>query len=628
MIKLKPWQWIILSAPVFLVVAFVGTASAMQIHAWGVNWVWGIIVLTLFGWRWLVVKWLKPPESELDDLPSLDLESNAEGTEVQYQKAQSIVQSALKAAREDVSPWEDWLLFFQRAQSLVEKIAHVYHPSVKRPLLNIYVPQAYGLLRGTVDDVDRWMQKLSPVLGKVSIGQAYEAYEVYQRYEPAAKLAYKAWRWAQWVLNPAVAIARTATASSVSQANQQLVANLGQVMRETTLKALGERAIALYSGNEVTIFASLPESEILPEQTQSLHAIMTEALPEESVKTAPIQVLLAGRTGAGKSSLMNTIFRRDVAEVDVLPSTDALQAYHYQASTQDELLLWDAPGYEQAGQADYREQVLSHALDCDILLLVTPALDPALQMDLDFLEAVKEVAPDLPVILVTTQVDRLRPLREWSLPYDWREGDRPKEKNIRGAVIFRQETLGHLVDVVLPCVTLQTAPARPSWGLPDLSENILDLLDPAKQIRLARFLSDRDARIRSAAQIIDQYILQMSTTQGLTAFLKSPILGFLSTLMVGSPQLATILAAQLPLEEAPVVMGKLQMAYDLYRLLGDDRHKFDVLAIWPLVQKNEQAIPQQTWALGQTLIEFWLGQTQRDQMGDRYIHFLTQQING
>ena len=32
----------------------------------------------------------------------------------------------------------------------------------KRPLLNIYIPQAYGLIRGTVDEVDRWMEQTIP----------------------------------------------------------------------------------------------------------------------------------------------------------------------------------------------------------------------------------------------------------------------------------------------------------------------------------------------------------------------------------------------------------------------------------------------------------------------------------
>ena len=619
MIKLKPWQWIVLSTPLLLVLTFIGIASAVQIHNWGVNWIWAIIILLLLGWRWLVIQWLRPNESELDAFSSPEFETDS--SDELTRKAEEIVRAEILAARDDLPPWENWILFFQRTQSLIEKVAHVYYPTVKRPLLNIYVPQAYGLLRGTVDDVDRWMQKLSPVLGKVTIGQAYEAYEVYQRYEPAARMAFRAWQWAQWLLNPAVAIARTATSSSVSQANQQLLANLGQVMRETTLKALGERAIALYSGNDVQAIETLPEQEVATQKTQSLQTLMAESLPEEPIKTSPVQVLLAGRTGAGKSSLMNTIFRRDVAKVDVLPSTDSLQSYHYHTDTQDELLIWDAPGYEQAGQENYREQVLSHATDCDILLLVTPALDPALQMDLEFLKTLQEVAPDLPKLVVVSQVDRLRPLREWSPPYQWREGDRPKEQSIRDAVAYRQETLGHWVETVLPCVTAQTHPSRSEWGLADLSTNLLDLLEPAKQFRLARFLNDRDARVKSAAKIIDQYVRQMSTTQGLTSLLKSPILGFLSTLMTGSPQLATILAAQLPIEDLPVVMGKLQMAYDLYNLLGAEEQKFDLLAIWPLVQTNDQSVPDQTWVLGHTLIEFWLQNTTRENLSERYQYF-------
>ena len=49
-----------------------------------------------------------------------------------------------------------------------------------------------------------------------------------------------------------------------------------------------------------------------------------------------------------------------------------------------------------------------------------------------------------------------------------------------------------------------------------------------------------------ATRLIDRYIVQMSTTQGLATFLKSPVLQFLATLTTGTPTLAYLLAEQIP----------------------------------------------------------------------------------
>ncbi len=113
---------------------------------------------------------------------------------------------------------------------------------------------------------------------------------------------------------------------------------------------------------------------------------------------------------------------------------------------------------------------------------------------------------------------------------------------------------------------------------------LLQSIEPSKQIRLARFLRNLDARIVAAASIIDRYSLQMTTTEGLTQLLKSPVLEFVSTLTTGSPALAQLLAAQIPVEQLPVVIGKLQMAKDLHSLLNTSHTKpinFNLLTLWP-----------------------------------------------
>jgi uncharacterized protein len=623
MIRLQPWQLIVLALPIAGVVGFLMAAAGMQIHQWGLSWIWAIILVVFVGWRFLMVRWLKPIEIEI---PSFVPDQTPSGRAAQHQQAEAKVREMLQTSRDDGPPWGNWSLFFQRCQQLVEAIALTYAPQSKRPLLNIYVPQAYGLLRGTIDDVGQWMQKLSPVLGQVTIEQAYSAYETYQKLEPAARLAMKAWNYAQWVLNPLVALARTTTQGYSTQANQALVTNLGQMMREATLRALGERAIALYSG-EAPQSAALVEAA--PLQTQTLRDIFTQASNQQAPDQQPLNLLIIGRTGAGKSSLVNTLFREDLAAVDVLPSTDHIQSYAFETPDGEVLLLWDTPGYEQIGMEQYTQAVLEKADQADLLLLITPVTDPTLQMDLDLLNLLKQQSADVPRLTIVTQVDKLRPLREWNPPYDWQKGDRPKEQNIRDAVRYRESLLKEAGGLVLPLVTEDRAQGRTAWGESVLAQAILNTLDPAKQFRLSRFLRDLETRTQTAAKIIEHYTLQMGTAQGLTALIKSPALKFLSTFLTGSPALAIVLSERLPIEQSPVVLGKLQMAYELYMLLAPAATplQFDVLSIWPLLLERSPSLPQETWALGHALAEYWTqipSQSDRPALSDRYRYYLSQ----
>ncbi|MGB5593694.1 MAG: GTPase, partial [Crocosphaera sp.] len=185
MMRLKPWQWLILASPLIIIVSFFIIAGGLQIHQWGLNWIWGVFILMLLGWRWLLVKWTQPIEQQIETLVTqvtqeVDNEQNKIAATIADQetlgKIETVIYDILQETRNDPPFWEDWSIFWQRCQTLVTAIAQIYHPEIKYPLLNIYIPQAYGLIRGTVDDLDRWMQQLSPVLNQVSIAQAYQAY--------------------------------------------------------------------------------------------------------------------------------------------------------------------------------------------------------------------------------------------------------------------------------------------------------------------------------------------------------------------------------------------------------------------------------------------------------------------
>jgi predicted GTPase len=635
MVRLKPWQWVVLALPIATIVGFLLVAAGLQIHEWRLNWIWGVFTLVFVGWRWLLVKWTRPAVGQMEAVMAevnKELESTANqavglpaGNDATNQ-SEAALQKILVTAKDDRPLWEDWATFWQRCQELVVAIASIYHPEDKYPLLNIYIPQAYSLIRGTVDDLDQWIQKLSPALNQLTVGQAYQAYEVYRKLEPSARKLWKAWNWAQWFFNPVVAVAKQVSQRSNNQATQELLVNLNQLLREAALRNLCRQAIALYSGTTLPIAASPVTNPAIPKaKTQTLREILAQAEPAEEVEQKPVNILLAGRTGSGKSSLINTLFQTDKAAVDVLPSTDRIQNYHWQTKSGETLTLWDTPGYEQVNRADLRELVLDYAINADLLLLVTPALDPALQMDVDFLKDLKADVTDLPAIAIVTQVDRLRPIREWQPPYDWQWGDRPKEIAIREATEYRAQQLVDFCNIVLPIVTSDSKTGRLAWGIDALSLALVNAIAPAKQLRLARFLRNLEARTVAAAKIIDRYTFQMATTQGLTTLLKSPVLQFLSTMTTGSPTLAYLLAEQIPVEQLPIVIGKLQMAYDLFSLLNADEgdiRNFNLLSLWPLLLENPAAPDRNAWAFGHALVEYWTQNLTVEQLRERFEFYL------
>ncbi|AUB40728.1 P-loop containing nucleoside triphosphate hydrolase [Nostoc flagelliforme CCNUN1] len=635
MVRLKPWQWVVLAIPIAFIIIFLLVSAGLQIHAWGINWIWGVFTLLFVGWRWLLVKWTQPAVNQVEAVLAQvqeELESTAEdtvrppvGSDV-TKLAEAALQEILQAAQSDRPIWEDWQTFWTRCQDLVVAIAHIYNPQIQYPLLNIYVPQAYGLIRGTVDDMDRWMQKLSPVLNQVTVGQAYQGYEVYRKLEPSARKFWKAWNWAQWLLNPVAAVAKQVSKGSSNQATQQLLGNLSQLFREAALRNLCQQAIALYGRTTLPVSATVVSTPTLPKaETQTLREILTQAEPAEVVEQKPVNILLVGRTGSGKSSLINTLFQADLAAVDVLPSTDRIQNYQWQTESGETLTLWDTPGYEQVNRADLRNLVLDYAINADLLLLVTPALDPALQMDVDFLQDIKAEVADLPAIAIVTQVDRLRPIREWQPPYDWEWGDRPKEIAMREATEYRAKLLGNFCNLVVPVVTGDSKTNRIAWGVEALSLGLIDAIAPTKQLRLARFLRNLEVRTVAAAKIIDHYTFQMATTQGLTSLLKSPVLQFVSTLSTGSPALAYMLAEQIPVEQLPIVIGKLQMGYELFSLLNTANPNplnFELLSLWPLLLENSASPDRNAWAFGHALVEYWTQNLTVEQLRERFEYYL------
>ena len=117
----------------------------------------------------------------------------------------------------------------------------------------------------------------------------------------------------------------------------------------------------------------------------------------------------------------------------------------------------------------------------------------------------------------------------------------------------------------------------------------------------------------------------MATTQGLTALLKSPVLQFISTLSTGSPNLAYLLTEKIPVQQLPVVIGKLQMGYELFSLLSTDSAKernFDLLSLWSLLLENTASPERNAWAFGHALVEYLTQNLTVEQLRQRFEYYL------
>lgn len=630
MLKLRRWQWIVLAVPPVGLIGGLAVLAGLQLHTWGLSWVWALVAIAIVLWRWLFSQWTKPTpialEENLATVRSQLQDTLSETAQtIPPEQVETVLRQTLEAAREDLPLWEDWPTFTRRCQTLIRDIAHLYHPEEKYPLLNIYVPQAYGLVRGTVDDLDRYMRVAAPALNQVTVAQVYQTYETYRALETPLKRLWTVVDLSRWLWNPIGAVAREVGRPLENQANQQLLVNFSQTLRETALTILCKQAIALYGGDSALELQPTAASET---QSQTLRELMESAEAAEAVAAEPINLLLVGRTGAGKSSLVNTLFQQERAAVDVLPSTDQIAQYRWETPADEVLNLWDTPGYEQVDRPDLRQQVLNQAMQADVILLVNPALDPALNPDIAFLQDLAREGETIPSFLVLTQVDRLRPLREWQPPYAWQTGDRPKERNIRAAVEYRQAQLGQWVQNIVPVVTQSSSENRTAWGSDILAKQLVEAIAPAKSQRLAQFLRSREARIAAAIRLVERYAIQMSSGQGIVALFKTPLFAFLSARFTGTPELGMLLAQSIPAEQVPVVASKMMLTYELADLLNERGALFrpgEILNLWPiLLQGSDRPPAQNAWAWGQALVEYWTKDLSTDALKKRFDYHLDQ----
>lgn len=322
----------------------------------------------------------------------------------------------------------------------IRTVARHYHPEAREPELHVDLPRVLLSAERVCRDLRR-LTDYVPLSDRITLAQ-------WKRAPGLMKLAqlYDVWRVARLALNPASALITEARGVLQGKLFSQTRDELLLWLLQEFVKGTGRHAIELYSGQLLLDEGPVTGALDLPDAAP-------EAAPEE-----PFRVLVLGQVSSGKSSLINALFGEPQAATDVLAHTRGFAAYRLERDGAPVALILDSQGYAGGDAVDTAvlDRELLHA---DLILLVCAAHHAARAVDREQLERLRRLFRDRPqrqppaLLCALTFIDRLRPVREWSPPYDIVEPTTPKARSIRAAVDHLAATLGLEPSRIVPVRT-------------------------------------------------------------------------------------------------------------------------------------------------------------------------------
>jgi hypothetical protein len=366
---------------------------------------------------------------------------------------------------------------------VLSTVARQFHADSKHPVMEFPLPYLLKLIVLVCEDIQHEVLDKIPGSHAVNVGdllrykQWYDTLATMKQTADVGKLFFN---WSGAKLGK--------LRSSLLGKGLNLVTDeLRHRLVNAYIRKLGYYAIQLYSG-QLTLDAIVPTDTLTQYAQQDI-----EQAEHVAQSVEPLRILILGQVGAGKSSLINALFGEIKSAEGLLPTTPEITPYVLERDGLQQAIVLDSPGYGGLMHDKVPDALKQEWAKVDVILMVCNAAQAARQADTQQLDAIRRYFQEerqnqaLPVILaVATQIDRLRPLREWQPPYNIQQPKLPKEHSIRQACAAIAQDLSLPLEHVVPVCM---APEHSSYNIEEgLIPLIHEQLNEAQRVRYLRCL--------------------------------------------------------------------------------------------------------------------------------------------